>query len=522
MAKTITVIAATVTGAVLVAAWLVMSAREDIPDCPRSGPLPRCDPAYCGTVIPPNIAPMNFVIRENASSYRVRIYAPNGDTIGIRSSGRTGRVVIPQKKWKRLLASNRGGTLKIDVYARQDREWRRFGPIVMTIAAEEIDRYLVYREIYGYKSIPEMAIRQRDVSGFDEMTVLHNRTLSTRSLACINCHSFCGNDPRRMIVHMRGEGQGMLLVKGGRAAKIDTRTRFNRGPASYASWHPSGRLLAFAVMKVNQTLHSVDDPRVVIDESSDLIIYDVESNVISTCPHIADPGRMETLPEWSPDGRYLYFCSAPQPERVDNAFYTGLKYRDIKYDLMRIPFNIRTGAWGHREVVLSSQETHLSNVQPSISPDGRYLLFVMMPYSYFAVYNDQSDLYLMDLSTGTWRRLDAVNSAFAESFHSWSSNSRWFVFSSRRRDGLCAFPYFAHVDSTGAISKPFILPQKDPALYEIRLASFNVPVLAKKPIPVSWRELGRVACGAAGEVAARLDSMVKVDGISGASKRNLP
>jgi len=495
---------------VAVMAGAVVFRGEKIVTYSRIQRLPVIDPDYSGTVIPPNIAPLNFVINENAPHYRVKIYAATGDTIQIH----TGRVHIPVAKWKKLLQLNRNRMLTIDIYEKRNGRWYRFNSITNLISSDEVDGYLVYRKILGYKSIPEMAIRQRTLGSFDDRTVLNNRTLSTKAMACINCHSFCNNKPDNMIIHMRGEGQGMLLVTDKKVVKIDTRTKFNKGPASYASWHPSGQLIAFAVMKVTQMLHSVDDPRVVFDEASDLLIYNVKSNLISTHPSIADPRRMETLPEWSPDGRYLYFCSAPRPEKVDDAFYTNLKYREIKYDLMRVPFDIATGTWGPLDTMVSSRQTGLSNVQPKISPDGRYLLFVMMPYSYFAVYNDESDLYLLDLSNRTCRRLDNVNSNSTESFHSWSSNSRWFVFNSRRRDGLCGCPYFAHIDTAGNVSKPFILPQKDPAFYTTCLKSFNVPVLTSEPVKTDWRDLSKAA-----KKIAQLDPKVPLDGISGASAR---
>jgi hypothetical protein len=483
------------------------------------GREPVIDPDYSGTVIPPNIAPLNFMVNEKGTSFRVLVFGDRGDTIRVKAGRFPARIILPSGKWKKLLQNNRGAHLTMRILAKKDGKWRRFDPIVNTVATEEIDNFLLYRKIFGFRNIPDMAIMQRDLRSFAERTVLNNRTISTRSLACINCHSFCPTDPERMIVHMRGKQQGMLLVSGRNAVKIDTRTKFNKGPASYASWHPSGTLLAFAVMKVNQMLHSTGDPRVVNDEASDLILYDVDRNLISTNPKIADPKRMETLPEWSPDGQYLYFCSAPQPENVDQRFYTELKFREVRYDLMRIPFDIATRSWGEPETLLCAKETNLSNVHPKVSPDGRFLLFVTMPYSYFAVYDDSSDLCLMDLATKSYRRLDKVNSVYAESYHTWSSNSRWFVMTSRRRDGMCGYPYFVHVDSSGNESKPFLLPQKDPRWYETNLKSFNVPVLVKESVQISWRTLSNVAGDTAHEIPAELDGKVPLDGMTGASAK---
>lgn len=62
-----------------------------------------------------------------------------------------------------------------------------------------------------------------------------------------------------------------------------------------------------------------------------------------------------------------------------------------------------------------------------------------------------------------------------ESYHSWSSNSRWFVFSSRRMDGLYTHPYIAHIDENGEIGKPFVLPQEEACFYSSFMQSFNIP-----------------------------------------------
>ena len=106
-------------------------------------------------------------------------------------------------------------------------------------------------------------------------------------------------------------------------------------------------------------------------------------------------------------------------------------YEKIKYDLMRMGFDVETGAWGEAETVLSSKDTGLSITLPRFSPDGRFLVFCMSDYSTFPTFQPSSDLYLMDLKTGRYGRMEC-NSDQAESWHCWSSNSRWLVFSSKR------------------------------------------------------------------------------------------
>ena len=76
-----------------------------------------------------------------------------------------------------------------------------------------------------------------------------------------------------------------------------------------------------------------------------------------------------------------------------------------------------------------------------------------------------------------------------ESYHSWSSNSRWFVFSSRRIDGLYTRPYIAYVDEDGKVGKPFLLPQKDAGFYQSFMKSFNIPEFITGKVKVRGRVL---------------------------------
>ena len=116
-------------------------------------------------------------------------------------------------------------------------------------------------------------------------------------------------------------------------------------------------------------------------------------------------------------------------------------------------------------------------------------MYTQADYGNFTIWHKEADLYLLNLKDGTTRRMDEVNSDDTESFHDWSSNSHWFVFSSRRGDGLYTRLYIASIDNDGKISKPFLLPQEDPEYYDFSLYSFNVPEFIKAPVNVNARDL---------------------------------
>ena len=109
-------------------------------------------------------------------------------------------------------------------------------------------------------------------------------------------------------------------------------------------------------------------------------------------------------------------------------------------------------------------------------------------FGVFPISHKEADLWLMDLETGESRPVDEVNSDCSESFHNWSSDSRWFVFSSRRYDGLYVQVFFSSVDSEGHCTKPFVLPQKNPRkYYGSTVYSFNVPDLTKEKVHFDTR-----------------------------------
>ena len=106
------------------------------------------------------------------------------------------------------------------------------------------------------------------------------------------------------------------------------------------------------------------------------------------------------------------------------------------------------------------------------------------------MWHPEADLWITDLQSGEAYPLTEANSHDAESFHNWSLNSRWIVFTSRRDDGLYTNLYFAHVSADGKVSKAFRLPQRNPKEFdEETVCSFNTPDFALGPVTISRQQL---------------------------------
>ncbi len=382
----------------------------------------------------------------------------------------------------------------MDIYVKgDDGHWTRFESIENDVAREKIDSHLVYR-LMGplcnmYRNI---GIYRRNLESYDESPVLTNDSFG----GCVNCHSFVNNRPNLFALQVRpqpGEKQveaGMIVGRNGQAVRLKTQSEAAPKQSSYIAWHPSGSVIAFSMSKTKQLFHGAGaELRDAYDIESHLAVMNVESGAVYTTLDFADPDRLSNFPSWSADGKVLYYCSAKmswgpnKPPAIEDLM-------KIKYDLMSVRCDIEKGTLSRPRMVLAAADAGMSICEPRTSPDGRYLLFCMLNYGVFPLFQSSGDLYLLELDSGNYRRLEC-NSHSSEAWHCWSSNSRWIVFSSRRDNPLLARPYFSYIDSQGREHKPFVLPQRDPAFYDTWLKTYNVPELVSGPITVTQKELLR-------------------------------
>ena len=395
---------------------------ETVSDATQENILPQIYPDYTGVTIPVNIAPLCFNMADETA---LRIDA--------------------------VVTDSHGGSLHA-----QGEESVDF----------DLDECLCYRLIEpGYEVWSKMGIYERDLSSFEEQPLIEN----TQFKGCVNCHSFNRADPKDMSLHIRGPHGATLLRKDyGPVTAYNTRTDHTLGLCVYPYWHPSGRYIAYSTNTTNQLFHSAGRNRVeVFDTASDLQVYDVEKNELLLSPLLKQDSVYETYPVFSADGRSLYFCAA-------RALPEGSHQLDsIRYSLCRIDFDPATGTFGDQiETVVDAASQQKSVSFPRPSYDGRFLCYTLSDYGQFSIWHHEADLWLLDLRSekgevkreklAAARPMDGANSKDTESFHNWSTNSRWLVVSSRRDDGLFTRPYFCHVDKDGNVTKAFMLPQRNP------------------------------------------------------------
>ena len=291
-----------------------------------------------------------------------------------------------------------------------------------------------------------------------------------------------------MLFHVRTNHSGTIIARGEKIEKVDFRHDSILGGAVYPSWHPNRDWIVFSSNKTGQAFHTINREKVeVIDQASDIIFYDIEQKKVRNI--FKTDSLLETFPCWSPDGNRIYYCVADlNTLRSDSGVITIAdflrKYDRLHYNIMSLPFDSSSCSFGEPVIEVDCSARGQSASVPRISPDGRFLLFTQGNYGQFHIWHKSADLYVKNLENDSIYPLDEANSKDADSYHSWSSNGRWIVFSSRRDDGSYTRLYITYFDKEGQAHKAFLLPQQSPEQNMTLLKSYNVPELTTDKINI--------------------------------------
>lgn len=430
--------------------------------------LPEIYPDYVGVTIPANIAPLDFTM-QNDSIGTIDVEVKGSKGGHLHANGSFADFDI--NNWQQLLQQNKGGQLSITVCAEQDGKWVQYKDFTIDVCADTIAEWgITYRRIApGYELFGKMGLYQRCLSNFEETSMVDN--LETKGM-CLNCHTANRTNPDQYVFHVRVEHGGTAIVKNGQIEILQGKNEQLGGAMVYPYWHPGGRFCAFSTNKTSQMFHTANPQKriEVYDSQSDVFVYDTETRTIICDTLIMKKYWAENTPVFSPDGKWLYFTTAAR-----QVYPTD--YDKEKYSLCRVSFDETTGRIGTKvDTLINTRLTGKSVTWPRPSYDGRFLMYTQADYGYFSVWHPEADLWLLDLESGESRPMDEVNSDRSESLHSWSTDSRWFLFTSRREDGLYTRVYLSYINEQGKATKPFLLPQRDPKrYYRLLMYSYNTP-----------------------------------------------
>lgn len=465
------------------AVMLLSSCAPTHEDAEQVNYLPNMFPDYADITIPVNIAPLNFLIRDkDLSNIEVVATIKEGDSTpestddnSISATSRGEVVTFDASDWKEFLQKAAGKQVNVQIYTRSNKsDWTAFKPFTWEVAGDSIDPYLSYQLIEpDYKAWNALQIKERCLENFKER-ILADHTLQLNR--CMNCHIPGNQDPNLTMVYLEEDGRNAILNRNGKLRRLDIKTDGMISPSVYYNFSPSGKYITFSTNVYKPAFHAKSNQRIeVYDTKSDVYVANLDNNTIISSPLTCDSTMLETFPTFSPNGKYVYYCVANGKEINERNNLGGLKYT-----LVRIPFNEENNSFGNH---VDTLYTERSVCHPKISPDGRFCLFTVADYGTCPAWHPEADLRMMNLQTGKIDSLNIVNSKESDTYHSWSHNSRWFVFGSKRDDGVYTKPYICYVDRSGKAHKPFLLPQKNPRIYDECLKCFNTPELYRGSVP---------------------------------------
>ena len=462
-----------------------------------TGKAAQIYPDYCDVTVPTNIAPLTFEWDGACDEIVASMRAGDHELVC------GGEAVQPSMDdWHKLTEKAAGGAIDVVVYARSGDQWNRYKPFKIYVSNDSIDPYISYRLISpSYVTYEELTLNQRCLENYDEQVMVDNMLCGTEiNGQCVNCHNYQQYDPNRMQFHARQKDGGTVINYNGQLRKINMRNDSIISAGVYPAWHPWLPLIVYSTNHTGQSFHTRNLNKIeVFDSASDLIAYDVQTNEVTNIEN--DTTEFEVFPCWAPDGKTLYYCSAHFEFRdtVSHDTEVIMRAKEIRYNLYKKSFDPDTYTFGPRQLVFRADSLDRSVTLPRVSPDGRYLMFTMGHYGVFHIWHHEADLYLLNLADNSIRSMDEINSADTESYHSWSSNGRWVIFSSRRDDGGYTRPFIAHIDADGRGSKPFELPQADPDYHRQFMKSYNIPEFMKGPVEVSPQGFARLLKNSGGE-----------------------
>ena len=200
--------------------------------------------------------------------------------------------------------------------------------------------------------------------------------------------------------------------------------------------------------------------------------YDRTTGEMKALPGAADPRYVQTDAVWSPDGKYLVFARAEArdaypPGRKLAAYAGDPNEIPIQYDLYRVPFN--GGKGGSPEAIRGASQNGMSNTFPKVSPDGRWIVFVQCHNG--QLMRPDGRLFIIPAEGGDPRELHVANTPLMNSWHSFSPNGRWLVFSSKSRSPYTQM-FLTHLDAEGHDTPAILIDNNTAANRAVNIPEF--------------------------------------------------
>ena len=432
-----------------------------------------------GAIFPPQIPPPTFLWQDSKSDVWLVVVELGGQDGRRVYQASAGAWTPKPAEWADIQQRSRQTPARVTLIGVRRADPLKIlshGKTTLSTSKDEVGASLFYREV----NLPFIAavkdstrIRWR----FGSIASPQPPPVVLEHLpVCGNCHSF-SQDGRVLGMDVDyANNKGSYAIT--RVAK-----RMTLASSDIMSWgdyrkedrQPTFGLLSQVSPNGQMVVSTVKDKSVFVEKpdlafsqlffpiQGILVVYRRSSGTFEPLPGADDPEYVQSNPCWSPDGKYIVFARskayhlrnpAAQNKLLLNSedcaefLKDGLPFR---FDLYRVPFN--EGRGGKAEPLEGASRNGRSNFFARFSPDGKWIIFCQAK-SYMLLQPD-SELFIIPSAGGEPRRLRG-NTSRMNSWHSWSPNSRWLVFSSKANSPFTQL-FLTHIDEQGESSPSIVL-----------------------------------------------------------------
>ncbi|MFC2131602.1 tetratricopeptide repeat protein [Bacteroidota bacterium] len=436
------------------------------------------------TLFPPEIATPTFKWEENkegVDSWKVIIEINNNKEVFSKTIRET-QWKPERQLWEMIKSNSFDSDAIFKVRGLKGDKIFAFDSISFRTSKDSVAAPIFFRDVplpfgYALDNLDKIRWRSGDISS-DSMApvVLENLPV------CANCHSFSANGKVfAMDVDAHSDKDAYAIANVEMEMNLDKLIRwsaFQKYEPTYAllsNISPTGQYIASTLLDNEYFVKKPDlaYSQLFFPIKGILVIYENDTRRLNSLPGADDTMYVQSNPNWSPDGRYIYFTRAKaihgDESGLINAFSKDSTIhskfavdflegkRGFKYDIFRIPFN--KGKGGIAVPLQGASRNGKSNYFPRVSPDNKWLVFTQAEN--FMLLQPDSKLMIMPAEGGKPRQLSS-NSTNLNSWHSWSPNGKWLVFSSKMHT-LYTRLYLTHIDEDGNDSPPVMLENFLPA-----------------------------------------------------------
>lgn len=373
-------------------------------------------------------------------------------------------------------------------------EPRSRGALTLTTSSDPVGAPIFYRDVplmpaptqqgiirpLAQSALPLIQWRLRDIS------LPESRVMLEDMRTCANCHSF-SDDGKTMGMDVDGPTGDK-----GAYAVVAMNEQVVIGDDEVLTWNafkdrlPGSNTLGFlsrvspdgehVVSTVNEEIYVANFTnykfgQVFYPTRGVLAVYSKQTGKIAALPGADDPAYVHCDPVWTPDGKSIIFARASARDAYIRgrplAAYAGdPNETPIQYDLYRIPFNEGRGGTPMR--IAGASDNGMSNTFPKVTRDGKWIVFVKCKNG--QLMRPDGRLWIVPIDGGEAREMNC-NTSLMNSWHSFSPNGRWMVFSSKSNTPYTQM-FLTHIDANGNDSPAILVENSTAANRAVNIPEF--------------------------------------------------